>query len=69
MEAGRAKLRWEWTTVGCLYLGYAGPVLCRTTVPIAAPAMIADPALGLDKAGPRRENRRRFVTQRGALPR
>ncbi len=50
MDARRARLRWQVTTVGCLYLGYAGLVLCRTTVPIAAPAMIDDPALGLDKA-------------------
>ena len=50
MDAGRARLRWQVTTVGCLYFGYAGLVLCRTTVPIAAPAMIDDPALGLDKA-------------------
>ena len=45
-----ARLRWEVTTVGCLYFGYAGLILCRTTVPIAAPAMIGDPTLGLDKA-------------------
>jgi len=51
MGAGRARLRWQVTTVGCLYFGYAGLVLCRTAVPIAAPAMIDDPALGLDKAG------------------
>ena len=49
-DAGRTRRRWEVTTVGCLYLGYAGLILCRTTVPIAAPAMIDDPALGLDKA-------------------
>jgi len=48
-DPGRAQLRWEVTTVGCLYVGYAGLILCRTAVPIAAPAMIADPSLGLDE--------------------
>lgn len=50
MGPERTRLRWEVTTVGCLYFGYAGLILCRTTIPIAAPAMIADPTLGLDKA-------------------
>ncbi len=47
-DPGKAQLRWEVTMVGCLYAGYAGLTLCRTAVPIAAPAMIADPTLGLD---------------------
>ena len=50
MAAGGTRLRWEVTTVGCLYLGYAALILCRTALPIAAPAMIDDPALTLDKA-------------------
>jgi sugar phosphate permease len=45
---GGARLRWEVTTVGCLYVGYAGLILCRTAVPIAAPAMIDDPTLVLN---------------------
>ena len=45
------RLRWELTTVACMYGGYAGLILCRTTVSIASPAMIDDPALGLDEAG------------------
>ncbi len=45
------RLRWEVTTVACMYGGYAGLILCRTTVSIASPEMINDPALGLDEAG------------------
>lgn len=50
MAVGGTRLRWEVTTVGCLYLGYAALILCRTALPIAAPAMIDDPVLALDKA-------------------
>ena len=45
------RLRWELTTVACMYGGYAGLVLCRTTVSIASPEMINDAALGLDESG------------------
>ena len=34
-----------------MYGGYAGLILCRTTVSIASPEMINDPALGLDESG------------------
>ncbi len=50
-ELARDRLRWELTTVLCMYGGYAGLVLCRTAVSIASPEMIDDPALGLDVAG------------------
>ena len=50
MAAAGTRLSWEVTTVGCLYLGYAALILCRTALPIAAPAMIDDPALTLNKA-------------------
>lgn len=45
------RLRREFTTVLCMYGGYAGLVLCRTAVSIASPEMIGDPTLGLDEAG------------------
>ena len=45
------RLRWELTTVLCMYGGYAGLVLCRTAISIASPEMVGDPALGLDEAG------------------
>ena len=45
------RLRWELTTVACMYGGYAGLVLCRTTVSIASPEMINDAALGLNESG------------------
>ncbi len=45
------RLRWELTTVACMYGGYAGLIFCRTTVSIASPEMINDPALGLDESG------------------
>ncbi len=45
------RLRWELTTVACMYGGYAGLVLCRTTVSIASPEMINDAGLGLDESG------------------
>ena len=57
MVAGRMvdlapdRLRWELTTVACMYGGYAGLILCRTTVSIASPEMINDAALGLDESG------------------
>lgn len=49
-EPSPNRLRGELTTVLCMYGGYAGLVLCRTTVSIASPEMISDPALGLDEA-------------------
>jgi sugar phosphate permease len=51
IEPAAKRLRGELTTVLCMYGGYAGLVLCRTTVSIASPEMISDPALGLDEAG------------------
>jgi len=50
-EPAPNRLRLQLTTVLCMYGGYAGLVLCQTTVSIASPEMIADPALGLDEAG------------------
>ena len=50
-ELAPNRLRWELTTVACMYGGYAGLILCRTAVSIASPEMINDPALGLDEAG------------------
>jgi sugar phosphate permease len=50
-EPSPDRLRWELTTVLCMYGGYAGLVLCQTTVSIASPEMIDDPALSLDEAG------------------
>ena len=45
------RLRWELTTVACMYGGYAGLILCQTTVSIASPEMVNDPALGMDESG------------------
>ncbi len=49
-EPAPSRLRRELTTVLCMYGGYAGLILCRTTVSITSPEMISDPALGLDEA-------------------
>src|SRR5262245_62023858 len=44
------RLRWELLTLGCMYAGYMGFILCRTAIYAASPAMVADPELGLSKA-------------------
>jgi len=39
------KLRQQLTILGCMYLGYGGMMVCRQTVVILSPAMMADPDL------------------------
>lgn len=46
----RRRLRWEGLTLGCLYIGYMGFILCRTAIYVASPAMVGDPSLGLTKS-------------------
>ena len=50
-DPARNQVRRELTTVLCMYGGYAGLVLCRTTVSIASPEIVGDATLGLDEAG------------------
>ncbi|HIG40012.1 MAG: MFS transporter [bacterium] len=42
-------LRWEFTIVGSMCLGYAALMLCRTTLGVAGPAMLMDADLHLNK--------------------
>ncbi len=43
------RTRWNLTILLTMYCGYMAFMLCRNTLIAASPAMIADPALGLDK--------------------
>ena len=42
------RARWEFVTLATMYVCYAAFMLCRNTAVAASPAMIQDPALGLD---------------------
>ena len=44
-----AGIRWEYRIGGCLCVGYAALMLCRTTVSVAGPAMLLDGDLQLTK--------------------
>jgi sugar phosphate permease len=44
------RIRWEIITLGCMFLGYMGFILCRTVLAVASPEMVNDPNLGLDEA-------------------
>jgi MFS transporter, OPA family, sugar phosphate sensor protein UhpC len=48
--SSQPNLRWEFTIVASMCIGYAALMLCRTTVGVAGPAMLLDPDLHLDKA-------------------
>ena len=50
-DAIALRHRYEAITVGSMYAGYAGLMLCRTAVTVASPEMIDDPALGLTEEG------------------
>jgi MFS transporter, OPA family, sugar phosphate sensor protein UhpC len=45
------RLRWGLIVLVCMYLGYMSLMVCRNTLIVASPAMIADQSLDLDKAG------------------
>ncbi|MBI5247405.1 MAG: MFS transporter [Elusimicrobia bacterium] len=49
MDDNSRRLRWEFVTLGCMYAGYMGFILCRTAIYVGSPAMVDDPALGLTK--------------------
>src|SRR5215813_7091768 len=49
-DSSDRRLRWELLTLGCMYAGYMGFILCRTAIYAASPAMVEDPGLGLSKA-------------------
>jgi sugar phosphate permease len=44
------RTRWELIILVCMYLGYTSFMVCRNTVIVASPEMIADPTLNLDEA-------------------
>ncbi len=46
---GDPRFRWEMIILGCMYVGYAALYMCQATVVISGPAMLSDPALGLNK--------------------
>ena len=43
------RTRWNFIILATMYAGYVAFMLCRNTLIAASPAMIEDPALGLDK--------------------
>jgi len=43
------RFKWEMIVLANMYLGYAALYMCRATIIISGPAMLADPALGLTK--------------------
>lgn len=43
------RFLWEMIVLGCMYVGYAALYMCQATVVISGPAMLSDPALGLNK--------------------
>jgi sugar phosphate permease len=50
-DADVARLtRWRLITGGALLAGYSGYYLCRSNLSVAVPALVADPAAGLDRA-------------------
>src|SRR5262245_36197360 len=45
-----AKLtRWRFITGAALLVGYSGYYLCRSNLSVAVPALLADPAAGVDR--------------------
>jgi OPA family sugar phosphate sensor protein UhpC-like MFS transporter len=46
----RSLLRRQMLLLACMYLGYAGFLLLKTSIVVAGPALLADPSLGLTKA-------------------
>lgn len=49
-ERPSMRLRWQLTTIACMYSGYAALILCRTSINVAAPDLVDDPSLGIDEA-------------------
>ncbi len=49
-ELPRTTAHWEFTILGCMYIGYMAFILSRTVLAVASPEMINDPNLGLDEA-------------------
>ena len=47
--ARQRRKRWNLMILVTMYAGYVAFMLCRNTLIAASPAMIEDPALGLDK--------------------
>jgi len=43
-------LRWQTVTGAVLLIGYSGYYLCRSNLSVAVPALVADPAAGVDRA-------------------
>lgn len=49
-ERDRSLLRQQALLLACMYLGYAGFMLIKTSIVVSGPALLAETALGLDKA-------------------
>ena len=49
-DIAQKRTHWELITLGCMFIGYMGFILCRTVLPVASPEMVNDPNLGLDEA-------------------
>ena len=49
-DLAQKRTRWEIITLGCMFIGYMGFILCRTVLAVASPEMVNDPNLGLDEA-------------------
>jgi OPA family glycerol-3-phosphate transporter-like MFS transporter len=49
-DLAQKKIRWEIITLGCMFVGYMGFILCRTVLAVVSPEMVNDPNLGLDEA-------------------
>ena len=45
----KKRTQWEFIILACMYVGYMAFLLCRTTLQVSGPEMIADPDLGLTK--------------------
>ncbi len=45
-----SRTHWEFTTLGCMYVGYMAFILSRTVLAVASPEMLNDPSLELDEA-------------------
>lgn len=42
-------MRWQTATAAALLVGYAGFYICRSNLSVAVPALVADPAAGVDR--------------------
>jgi sugar phosphate permease len=49
-DLAQKRTRWEVITLGCMFIGYMGFILCRTVLAVVSPEMVNDPSLGLDEA-------------------